>query len=50
MKSSEEIKQIISTLTLEEKASLCSGLTFWFTKPIPEKAFRKSWYPTVLSA
>ena len=41
MKSSEEIKQIVSTLTLEEKASLCSGLTFWFTKDIPEKGIPK---------
>ena len=41
MKTSEEIKQIISTLTLEEKASLCSGLTFWFTKDIPDKGIPK---------
>jgi len=37
MKSTEEIKEIISKLTLEEKASLCSGDTFWFTKAIPDK-------------
>ena len=29
-----EINQIISEMTLEEKASLCSGSNFWFTKPI----------------
>ncbi|MCR5848160.1 MAG: glycoside hydrolase family 3 C-terminal domain-containing protein [Lachnospiraceae bacterium] len=37
MKSAEEIREIISKLTLEEKASLCSGNTFWLTKEIPEK-------------
>lgn len=37
MMTIEEIRQIISTLTLEEKASLCSGDTFWLTKAIPEK-------------
>lgn len=29
-----DIKGIISQMTLEEKASLCSGLDFWHTKPI----------------
>lgn len=29
-----DIKQIISQMTLEEKASLCSGLDFWNTKGI----------------
>jgi hypothetical protein len=28
------IKEIISKMTLEEKASLCSGLDFWHTKGI----------------
>lgn len=28
------IKKIISQMTLEEKASLCSGLNFWNTKGI----------------
>ncbi|MEG1791647.1 MAG: glycoside hydrolase family 3 C-terminal domain-containing protein [Clostridia bacterium] len=28
------IKKLLAELTLEEKASLCSGLTFWNTKPI----------------
>lgn len=29
-----DIKSIISQMTLEEKASLCSGLDFWNTKGI----------------
>ena len=29
-----DIKQLISQMTLEEKASLCSGLNFWNTKGI----------------
>ncbi len=29
-----DIKKIISEMTLEEKASLCSGLDFWNTKGI----------------
>ena len=28
------IKELIKQMTLEEKASLCSGLNFWNTKPI----------------
>jgi Glycosyl hydrolase family 3 N terminal domain. len=28
------IKKLISEMTLEEKASLCSGLNLWQTKPI----------------
>ncbi len=27
-------RDLVSHLTLEEKASLCSGLNFWQTKPI----------------
>ncbi len=30
----KSIKQLITEMTLEEKASLCSGLDFWKTKPI----------------
>jgi beta-glucosidase len=30
----KEIRELISQLTLEEKASLCSGLNFWYTKGI----------------
>jgi beta-glucosidase len=32
--TSEEIKNLISQMTLEEKASLCSGSTDWLTQPI----------------
>ncbi|MGJ8514995.1 glycoside hydrolase family 3 C-terminal domain-containing protein [Carnimonas bestiolae] len=32
--SSHAVKQLIKQLTLEEKASLCSGADFWHTKPI----------------
>lgn len=32
-----KVEDIIKTLTLEEKASLCSGEDCWFTKAIPEK-------------
>ncbi len=39
----EKVKQIIETLTLEEKASLCSGLGLWQTKPIEEKGIPEIW-------
>ncbi|HWR23069.1 MAG TPA: glycoside hydrolase family 3 C-terminal domain-containing protein [Feifaniaceae bacterium] len=29
-----DIKELVSQMTLEEKASLCSGLDFWHTKPV----------------
>lgn len=29
-----DLKQLVSSMTLEEKASLCSGRDFWTTKPI----------------
>ena len=29
-----DIKNVISQMTLEEKAGLCSGLDFWHTKPV----------------
>ncbi|MDK2813416.1 MAG: beta-glucosidase [Clostridiales bacterium] len=32
-----KLEQILNTLTLEEKASLCSGLNSWETKPLPAK-------------
>ncbi len=28
------VKELVSQLTLEEKAGLCSGLDFWYTKPV----------------
>ncbi len=30
----KDLQAILGEMTLEEKASLCSGLTFWMTKPI----------------
>ena len=32
-----KIKEILGTLTLEEKASLCSGADFWHTQKIEGK-------------
>jgi len=29
-----DVKKLVSQMTLEEKASLCSGLDFWHTKPV----------------
>lgn len=29
-----DLKELISQMTLEEKAGLCSGLDFWHTKPV----------------
>lgn len=34
MKTAEEI---LKSLTLEEKAGMCQGASFWFTKELPEK-------------
>ncbi|MCL2627971.1 MAG: glycoside hydrolase family 3 C-terminal domain-containing protein [Oscillospiraceae bacterium] len=31
---SKELKELVSKMTLEEKAGLCSGLNFWETKPV----------------
>ena len=33
----KNVKEILETLTLREKASLLSGEDFWHTKGIPEK-------------
>ncbi len=33
----QKIEAVLKTLTLEEKASLCSGLTSWTTKPVEGK-------------
>ncbi len=35
--------EILNSLTLEEKASLCSGDTFWLTKAIEEKGIPAVW-------
>ncbi|MBQ1553038.1 MAG: glycoside hydrolase family 3 protein, partial [Clostridia bacterium] len=32
----DRINEILGKLTLEQKASLCSGSSFWLTEPIPE--------------
>lgn len=45
MKNKIDINKALDELTLEEKASLCSGLDFWLTKPIERlgiKSFRMS--------
>ncbi len=38
-----KIKEIISQMTLEEKASLCSGKDFWTTKPIERLHIPSIW-------
>ena len=35
--------EILNSLTLEEKASLCSGETFWLTKAVEEKGVPSVW-------
>jgi len=37
----KRVDNILKSLTLEEKASLCSGLDFWHLKAIEEKGLRK---------
>lgn len=39
----KKIKEIMDSLTLEEKASLCSGLGLWQTKPLKEKGIPEIW-------
>ena len=41
----EDIKylEILRQMTLEEKASLCSGLTFWLTKPVERLGVPSVW-------
>jgi len=41
--SEQKYQDILAKLTLEEKASLCSGLTNWLTKPIEEKGIPSIW-------
>lgn len=38
----EDIKKLISEMTLEEKASLCSGSDFWHTEPIERLGIPKT--------
>ncbi len=33
----EKVEKILQSLTLEEKAALCQGASFWFTKEYPDK-------------
>ncbi len=39
----EKARKVLETLTLEEKASLCSGLGLWQTRPIEEKGVPEIW-------
>lgn len=43
MVMNEKIREIMDKLTLEEKASLCSGLGLWQTKPLKEKGVPEIW-------
>lgn len=39
----KKIKEILNSLTLEEKASLCSGVGLWQTRPLEEKGIPEIW-------
>lgn len=39
----KNIKEILKSLTLEEKASLCSGVGLWQTRPLEEKGIPEIW-------
>lgn len=39
----EKIKELLKSLTLEEKASLCSGVGLWQTRPLEEKGIPEIW-------
>lgn len=39
----DKIKKILKSLTLEEKASLCSGVGLWQTRPLKEKGIPEIW-------
>ncbi len=39
----DKINEIVSQMTLEEKASLCSGLTFWETEPVDRLSVPSVW-------
>ncbi len=41
--SEKNYQAILEQMTLEEKASLCSGLTNWLTKPIPRLGIPSVW-------
>ncbi len=38
-----DTKALVAQMTLEEKASLCSGMGFWLTKPIPRLNIPSVW-------
>lgn len=44
-----KIKELVSRMTLEEKASLCSGLDFWHTKGVERLESLRKWYQTDLT-
>lgn len=39
----KDYQEILKQMTLEEKASLCSGLTFWLTKPVERLDIPSVW-------
>ena len=39
----KKIKEILNSLTLEEKASLCSGVGLWQTRPLEDKGLPVIW-------
>ena len=41
--SEKNYQNLLEQMTLEEKASLCSGLTYWLTKPIPRLGIPSVW-------
>ena len=47
--TAEQLKEIISQMTLEEKAAMCSGDDFWHTKAVRDSAFREVWYQMALT-
>lgn len=42
-KIEDKVTELLKTLTLEEKASLCSGVGLWQTRPLPEKGIPEVW-------
>ena len=38
----QKASEIMQTLTLEEKASLCQGASFWLTKEIADKVIEEA--------
>jgi len=42
-KIEDKVTELLQTLTLAEKASLCSGVGLWQTRPLPEKGIPEIW-------